>query len=72
MNVPVHDPWAWVIGLEPNSDIVRSVPDVDDVALDGVSVVVGGTSGTANDAEGVAVEMDRVLEGVSLVGIRLL
>lgn len=72
MNVPVHDPGARVVGLEPNSDIVRSVANADDVTLNGVSVVVGGTSGTANDTEGVAVEMDRVLEWVSLVEIGLL
>ena len=72
MNVPVHDPRARVISLEPNGDVISCIPYADDVALNGVSIIVGRTSGTANDAEGVAVKMNGMLEGVWLDEIRLL
>ena len=57
----MHDPRARVVGSEANRNVVACIPDVDDVALNGVRKVVGAAPGATNDAECVAVQMDRML-----------
>jgi hypothetical protein len=61
VNVAVEEPRAWVVGAEADRDVVRRLTDADHVALRWVDVVVRRLTGTANDIEGVTVQVDRVL-----------
>ena len=63
INMAMHDPRASVIGSEPDGDVVACDSETDNVALNGVGEVVGAAAGTADDAEGMAMQMDRVLQG---------
>jgi hypothetical protein len=63
VNMTVKEPRAWVVGAEADRDIVRRLADADHVALRRVDVVVRRLAGTANDVEGVTVQMERMLMG---------
>lgn len=67
---PVQDPRARVVGSEPDSNIIASYTHCDDVALDGVHVVIGITACTPDDVEDVAVKVERVLHEGFRSGIR--
>jgi hypothetical protein len=47
----MEDPWSRVIGTEANGDIVTSHTSSDDVATDGVRIVVGRASSTSHDCK---------------------
>ena len=57
----MHNPGTRIVGPEPNGNVISCASNADDVAFDWVDVVVGATSGTANDAESVSVQVDRML-----------
>lgn len=40
VTIPVHDPWARVVSLEPDRYIGASTTDADDIATRGVDVIV--------------------------------
>lgn len=67
---PVQDPGARVVGSEPDGNIIAIYTHRDDVALDGVHVVIGITACTPDDIEDVAVKVQRVLYEVFESGIR--
>jgi hypothetical protein len=62
VDVAVEEPRAGIVCAEADRDIVSSQADVNHVALRRVVIVVGRLSGTANDIEGVAVQVKRMLE----------
>jgi hypothetical protein len=63
VNVAVEEPRAWAVGAEADRDVIARRASANHVALRRVGVVVRRLTGTANDVEGVAVQMDRVLMG---------
>lgn len=48
----MQEPRAVVVSDKANGDVVASISDGDDVAADGVLIVVHRASGTSNDREG--------------------
>lgn len=54
----MEEPRAGVVSLESDSDIVTCTADVNDIADDGVDVVVSATAGTSNDVEIVTVQVE--------------
>ena len=65
IDVTMEEPRAWVIGAEPERNIISRSTDVHSVASDGISIVVRRTACNTNDVKGVTVEMEWVLVGVS-------
>ena len=63
INMAMHNPRASIVRTEPNGDVVPSDSEADNIALNGVGEVVGAAAGTADDAEGMTVQMDGVLRG---------
>ena len=61
IDVAVKEPRPRVVGLEPDRDIIVRVAEADNVAHDGVVVVVRRASRAADDVEDVSVQVDRVL-----------
>ena len=57
----MEEPRAWVVGEEPDRDVIACVTDVHDVADDGIHKVVRRVSGAADYVEIVSVQMNRVL-----------
>lgn len=59
--IPVHDPRSRVVRSEADGNVVTRHTNVDDVALDGIYVVVGIAPSAADDIERVAMKVERVL-----------
>ena len=51
IDVAVEEPGAGVVGAEADGDVVAGGAGADDIALDGVDVVVGVAAGAAHDPE---------------------
>jgi hypothetical protein len=57
----VHNPRTGVIRLEPDGNVIGSGANADDIALNGVHVVVDIAPSASNDTEDVTVQVDWVL-----------
>ena len=52
VDVAVEEPRAWIVGVEADGRLVAgSRANVDDIATDGIGIVIGTISGTANHRE---------------------
>lgn len=65
VDVAMQEPWAVVVSDKANGDVVASVSNGDDVAADGVLVVVYRASGASNDREGMTMKMERMGSAVN-------
>jgi hypothetical protein len=63
IDVAVEEPWTGVVSEESNRDVIvrGDVTDADDVAHNGVDIIVSRVTGTPNHMERVPVQVDRVL-----------
>ena len=53
----MKNPWARIIGIKPDGSIVSGDTDADDVTADRIHVVVCVTASTADDTEGMTVQV---------------
>jgi hypothetical protein len=58
----MQEPRARVVSEEPDGDIVVAVADAHDITDDRVVIVISRAASTADDVEGVPVQVDRMLE----------
>lgn len=58
----MENPWAGVVGSKPDGGVIAVHTQADNITVDRVHVVVGVAAGATNDIEGVAVQMDGVLD----------
>jgi hypothetical protein len=64
INVAVEEPRARIVSDESDSDLIARLPDAHDVADNGVVKVISIAASTADDVEGVPVQVNGVLEWV--------
>jgi hypothetical protein len=62
IDVAVEEPRARIVSEESDRDVIVRVSDAHDIAFDGVDKVITLAAGTADDMEGVSVQVNRVLE----------
>ena len=58
----MEEPRSWIVGPETNGNIVASTSNIDNIALDGVVVVVDAAASTSDHAEGMTVKMEWMLQ----------
>jgi hypothetical protein len=65
INVAVEEPRAWVVGEEPDRDIIiiTYFTDAHDIAEDRVHEIVRGVTGAAYNGERMSMQMDGMLLG---------
>ena len=52
VNVAVEEPRSWVVGVKADGRLIAGRrANVDDIATDGIGIVIGTVSGTANHRE---------------------
>jgi hypothetical protein len=61
VDVAVENPRTSIVRFEANGDIVASKTRGHNVALNRINEVVHGATCTANNREGVSMQMDRML-----------
>jgi len=62
VDVTVEEPWARVVRLEPDRDIIASSSDAHNITDDGVIIVVGLVARATDNVERVAVQVHGVLQ----------
>jgi hypothetical protein len=58
----VEEPRARVVREEPDRDVIVVSADAHNIPDDGIDIVVGRVTSTADDMERMTVQVDRVLE----------
>jgi hypothetical protein len=61
VDVAVEEPGTWIIGEEPNCDIITGVADAHDIPDNRIDKVVRGVAGAADNVEGMTMQVNRVL-----------